>query len=119
LTNPAPHNQQTNLPIPQVTNPAIDPLREGLVMSLESHLGARGNFLQPGPDTLPKLVLKTPVVNDTELLAIQKDATLKTVRWSKVVKLYSPTWLVCLANSFPRSAISLLLHRCRVVRLKG
>jgi hypothetical protein len=30
----------------QVTNPAIDPLREGLVMSLESHLGARGNFLQ-------------------------------------------------------------------------
>lgn len=29
-----------------MTNPAIDPLREGLVMSLESHLGARGNFLQ-------------------------------------------------------------------------
>ncbi|CAL6283334.1 unnamed protein product [Bathycoccus prasinos] len=29
----------------QVTNPAIDPLREGLVMSLETTLGAKGNLL--------------------------------------------------------------------------
>jgi len=36
-------------------------------------------FLQPDETTLPKLVLKTPVLNDTELLAIQKDETLKTV----------------------------------------
>ena len=34
----------------QVTNPPIDPLREGLVMSLEMRLGSRGNLLQPGPD---------------------------------------------------------------------
>lgn len=33
----------------QVTNPAIDPLREGLVMSLAVRLGKRGNLLQPGP----------------------------------------------------------------------
>ena len=32
----------------QVTNPPIDPLREGLVMSLEMRLGSRGNLLQPG-----------------------------------------------------------------------
>lgn len=32
----------------QVTNPPIDPLREGLVMSLEMRLGGRGNLLQPG-----------------------------------------------------------------------
>ena len=31
----------------QVTNPPIDPLREGLVMSLEMRLGSRGNLLQP------------------------------------------------------------------------
>jgi hypothetical protein len=35
----------------QVTNPPIDPLREGLVMSLEMRLGGRGNLLAPGPDT--------------------------------------------------------------------
>lgn len=35
----------------QVTNPPIDPLREGLVMSLEMRLGGRGNLLQPNSDT--------------------------------------------------------------------
>ncbi len=34
----------------QVTNPPIDPIREGLVMSLEMRLGKRGNLLQPGPN---------------------------------------------------------------------
>jgi hypothetical protein len=34
-----------------VTNPPIDPLREGLVMSLEMRLGGRGNLLNPGADT--------------------------------------------------------------------
>lgn len=35
----------------QVTNPPIDPLREGLVMSLEMRLGKRGNLLTAGPDS--------------------------------------------------------------------
>jgi len=35
----------------QVTNPPIDPLREGLVMSLEMRLGKRGNLLQPDTDS--------------------------------------------------------------------
>jgi glutamate synthase (ferredoxin) len=30
----------------QVTNPAIDPLRERLVMSLATQLGAQGNLLE-------------------------------------------------------------------------
>lgn len=34
----------------QVTNPAIDPLREGLVMSLEVNLGKRRNILEAGPE---------------------------------------------------------------------
>lgn len=34
----------------QVTNPAIDPLREGLVMSLEVNIGKRGNILEVGPE---------------------------------------------------------------------
>lgn len=36
----------------QVTNPAIDPLREGLVMSLEFNIGKRGNILEVGPDNV-------------------------------------------------------------------
>ncbi len=34
-----------------MTNPPIDPLREGLVMSMEMRLGGRGNLLQPGANT--------------------------------------------------------------------
>lgn len=34
-----------------MTNPPIDPLREGLVMSLEMRLGARGNLLAPSADS--------------------------------------------------------------------
>lgn len=34
----------------QVTNPAIDPLREGLVMSLEVNIGKRQNILEVGPE---------------------------------------------------------------------
>ncbi|RMZ53552.1 hypothetical protein APUTEX25_003374, partial [Auxenochlorella protothecoides] len=44
----------------QVTNPPIDPLREGLVMSLEMRLGRRGNLLSPGPDSYQQVVLRSP-----------------------------------------------------------
>jgi glutamate synthase (ferredoxin) len=54
----------------QVTNPPIDPLREGLVMSLEMRLGKRGNLLQPGPDAYSQVLLKSPVLLESELEAI-------------------------------------------------
>lgn len=40
----------------QVTNPPIDSLREGLVMSLQMRLGKRGNLLQPGPDAYSQVI---------------------------------------------------------------
>ncbi|MCS6782783.1 MAG: glutamate synthase large subunit [Gloeomargarita sp. SKYBB_i_bin120] len=55
----------------QVTNPAIDPLRESLVMSLEMGLGPRGNLLQPRPEDARQLWLRSPVLNEAELEAIQ------------------------------------------------
>ncbi|MGF1493098.1 MAG: glutamate synthase large subunit [Microcoleaceae cyanobacterium] len=55
----------------QVTNPAIDPLRERVVMGLEVHLGARGNLLQPQAEDARQLELKSPVLNEAELRAIQ------------------------------------------------
>lgn len=59
----------------QVTNPPIDPLREGLVMSLEMRLGARGNLLTPGPDSYRQVLLDSPVLLESELEAITNGST--------------------------------------------
>lgn len=56
-----------------MTNPPIDPLREGLVMSMEMRLGGRGNLLEPGPNTYQQVQLKSPVLLESELQAIQND----------------------------------------------
>ncbi|KAG8372095.1 hypothetical protein BUALT_Bualt12G0030900 [Buddleja alternifolia] len=61
----------------QVTNPAIDPLREGLVMSLEVNLGKRGNILEVGPENASQVILKSPVLNEGELESLLKDPILK------------------------------------------
>ncbi|KAF6140440.1 hypothetical protein GIB67_030521 [Kingdonia uniflora] len=62
----------------EVTNPAIDPLREGLVMSLEVNIGKRGNILEPGPDNASQVILPSPVLNEGELESLMKDSRLKT-----------------------------------------
>jgi len=46
----------------QVTNPAIDPLREGLVMSLEVNIGKRGNLLEIGPENASQVSQHTSVI---------------------------------------------------------
>nr|WGH12703.1 Glutamate synthase [Echinothamnion sp.] len=56
----------------QVTNPAIDPLRESLVMSLVTHLGPKGNYLQPNEQMAKSICLKSPIINEKELLVISK-----------------------------------------------
>ncbi|KAH7677006.1 Glutamate synthase (ferredoxin) protein [Dioscorea alata] len=60
----------------QVTNPAIDPLREGLVMSLEVNIGKRGNILEIGPQNADQVILSSPVLNEGELDALMKDHSL-------------------------------------------
>ncbi len=62
----------------QVTNPPIDPLREGLVMSLNMRLGKRGNLLQPGPGAYRQLLLESPVLLENELDAIKTSSGLTT-----------------------------------------
>ncbi|KAF7819096.1 ferredoxin-dependent glutamate synthase, chloroplastic [Senna tora] len=61
----------------QVTNPAIDPLREGLVMSLEVNIGKRGNILEVGPENASQVILSSPVLNEGELESLLKDPHLK------------------------------------------
>ena len=52
----------------QVTNPAIDPLREELVMSLDSYIGAvKLNLLDPSPELCKMVLLKRPIITNREL----------------------------------------------------
>lgn len=51
----------------QVTNPAIDPLREGMVMSLNVFLGRRENILEPRPESARLLKLESPVLSEADL----------------------------------------------------
>ncbi len=55
----------------QVTNPPIDPLREGMVMSLAMTLGAKGNLLEVKPEFARQLKLDSPVLNEAELDNLQ------------------------------------------------
>ncbi|XP_064994233.1 ferredoxin-dependent glutamate synthase, chloroplastic-like [Musa acuminata AAA Group] len=61
----------------QVTNPAIDPLREGLVMSLEVNIGKRRNILEVGPENASQVILSSPVLNEGELESLMKDPNLQ------------------------------------------
>ena len=56
----------------QVTNPAIDPLRESLVMSLRIELGGRGNLLEAKPEYAKRLKLETPVLQENDLEAVRQ-----------------------------------------------
>lgn len=62
----------------QVTNPAIDPLRESLVMSLQMSLGERGNLLEATPEQAQMLQIKTPVLNVGELDAVKNSGFAST-----------------------------------------
>ncbi|MFZ5642206.1 MAG: glutamate synthase large subunit [Bacillota bacterium] len=54
----------------QVTNPAIDPIREELVMSMDSYMGSRRNLLDETPDHCKKLHVKCPILKNEELAKI-------------------------------------------------
>nr|YP_009394710.1 glutamate synthase [Polysiphonia elongata]ARW63272.1 glutamate synthase [Polysiphonia elongata] len=54
----------------QVTNPAIDPLRESLVMSLITHIGPKGNYLEPNENMAKSITINSPIINENELSLI-------------------------------------------------
>ena len=61
----------------QVTNPAIDPIREQLVMSLGVLLGRRGNLLEASPHHAAQLRLPQPVLTDAETAALRATADVR------------------------------------------
>ena len=54
----------------QVTNPAIDPLRESIVMSLETCLGAERNVFEETPEHADRIILSTPVLSPAKFLRL-------------------------------------------------
>ena len=52
----------------QVTNPPIDPLRESIVMSLETCLGREQNPFVETPEHAARVILKSPVLSTTKFL---------------------------------------------------
>ena len=59
----------------QVTNPPIDPIREEMVMSLVSFVGAEGNLLDTNPAHARMIELPQPVITNADL---------ERLRWADV-----------------------------------
>jgi glutamate synthase (NADPH/NADH) large chain len=51
----------------QVTNPPLDAIREELVTSLSSTIGAEGNVLDPTPQSCVQIELAFPIIDNDEL----------------------------------------------------
>jgi glutamate synthase (NADPH/NADH) large chain len=60
----------------QVTNPPIDPLRENIVMSLETCFGEERNLFEEGEDHAQRVVVDSPVLSESQfrqLMALGND----------------------------------------------
>jgi glutamate synthase (NADPH/NADH) large chain len=56
----------------QVTNPAIDPIREDLVMSLNSYIGSEGNILDEAARNCHTLKLRHPIISNQRLEKLRR-----------------------------------------------
>src|ERR1035437_4259293 len=59
----------------QVTNPAIDPIREDLVMSLYDYIGREGNILEETPQLCHTLKKRHPIVTNWNLEKLRRVST--------------------------------------------
>ncbi len=65
----------------QVTNPPIDPLREQIVMSLETYFGAESSLFEPNERMAKSIVVDSPVLSTGKYkkLISQEDASFKSL----------------------------------------
>ena len=71
----------------QVTNPPIDPIREELVMSLTSYIGAEGNLLDEKPEDCQRLELSQPILTNLEMAKL-RDVNIGTFKTKTVSTLF-------------------------------
>jgi len=83
----------------QVTNPAIDPIREKSIMSLYMTLGSKGNFLKETESHAEKLQIDSPVLLPHEFSIIKSQNYLKVAEipivYSEDLSLETGLELVC------------------------
>ncbi|HQP91567.1 MAG TPA: glutamate synthase central domain-containing protein, partial [Candidatus Omnitrophota bacterium] len=74
----------------QVTNPAIDSIREKLVMSLESFIGPEKNTLEETPRHSHKLRIRNPILTDEELAKI-RDISINSFKTKTIYAYFDKT----------------------------
>ncbi|MBV9818291.1 MAG: glutamate synthase subunit alpha [Solirubrobacterales bacterium] len=71
----------------QVTNPPIDPIRENVVMSLQTGVGAEVNLLSEAPEQAHQLVIEQPILRNRQLEKLRQvsheifDAATLDITW--------------------------------------
>jgi len=71
----------------QVTNPPIDPIRESVVMSLQTGVGAEANLLSEAPEQAHQLVIPQPILRNHQLEKLRQvsheifDAATLDITW--------------------------------------
>jgi len=71
----------------QVTNPPVDPIREQVVMSLQTGVGAEMNLLMEAPEQAHQLVMDQPILRNHELEKLRQvshevfDAATLDITW--------------------------------------
>jgi glutamate synthase (NADPH) large chain len=92
----------------QVTNPPIDPIREALVMSLESGIGPEGNTFDETPEQCHQLALRSPIIDNHELAKIRAthegvfDPVTLSLLWPSS---FGPGWLKKALDKLCRAAV--------------
>ncbi|HCO60299.1 MAG TPA: hypothetical protein DIT58_08920, partial [Porticoccaceae bacterium] len=57
----------------QVTNPPIDPLREGIAMSLSTQLGKERNIFDETPEHAQRINLNSPVLSPRKYFSLKNN----------------------------------------------
>jgi glutamate synthase (ferredoxin) len=89
-TTPRPVSTYFRQRFAQVTNPAIDSLRERKVMSLDTWLGRRGNILRRSPRHARRVHLRSFVLTANDLAAIESGDELSVRRIGTTFDITAP-----------------------------
>ena len=73
----------------QVTNPAIDPIREELITSSVTFVGSENDILHPGPENCRMIRLESPIIDNNELANL-RDIDLEGFQSETLPILYVP-----------------------------
>jgi glutamate synthase domain-containing protein 2/glutamate synthase domain-containing protein 1 len=73
----------------QVTNPAIDPIREELVMSLKRYVGGESDLLTELPDHAQMLELERPILTNQDIAKL-RETHLQQIRQPPTLKMLYP-----------------------------